>query len=581
MKNRWKMLLAGVGVFALIASANVTGAVVNAEELQGEVPHDTVLTIDESGNTYEEVPEIGLMDESEAGMETYAEESKIVNFNTKGSAVTEFTYADTGEAGYTNGAYGADGAYLGTQDGKVKFMLSGAVGLVDEAEVQVVSLSAAKSISYYSVNSDGYLVHRVSYNMNEDTYRSWKCGKAPSYLESGISYYSYDGKYFYTDYAVMLEDYCNSSRAHALNAENPYYNHYQYLSMKSTMVYTAAEMNSMLRSAITNDTSKMLNIGEYLVESQNANTVNAMLMAGIAANESGWGTSKICQEKNNLFGLNAVDSSPGESANYFSSVEQCISEFAEEWMANGYLNPDDGRYFGDYLGDKGSGINVKYASDPYWGEKNAAQAEYLDGLGGGLDIDAYSVDQNGTQKKNLFDDVTGGEWYYRYVEYVNKKGIMTGLTPREFGVSEDLYRVQFATIIYRLSGSPAVSGSSSYSDVTDDAFYTSAVIWAEQNGIMTGYEDGRFGVTDVITREQIATTLYRYANFCGYDTSDKADYSNFPDAGRVNTFASEAMQWAVGTSLIQGDGGMLNPQGTANRAQCATIITRFMETYGL
>ena len=190
-------------------------------------------------------------------------------------------------------------------------------------------------------------------------------GEAPSYLKSGTTYYSYDGHYFYTNYATMLSDYRNNTRDNSVNPDDPYYNYYQYLPMRSTTSYSSSTLNSMINSKVSSS-SKMYNIGSAIVTNQDTYGVNGLLIAGIAANESGWGTSNICQSKNNLFGLNAVDSSPGTSAYTFASVSACIQDFANGWMSRGYLDPEDWRYFGGFLGNKGSGLNVKYASDPYW-----------------------------------------------------------------------------------------------------------------------------------------------------------------------------------------------------------------------
>ena len=141
--------------------------------------------------------------------------------------------AYTGNAGYTNGGYGADAAYLGTENGKVKFMLSGVVGYVNQDQVQIVKKSSTKSISHYKV-SDGWIVHALTYNMNQTNYAGQiRVGKAPSYLGQGNTYYSYDGHYFYTDYSIMLEDYKAENRNRAVNAQNPYFNYFQYLPFRS------------------------------------------------------------------------------------------------------------------------------------------------------------------------------------------------------------------------------------------------------------------------------------------------------------------------------------------------------------
>ena len=302
----------------------------------------------------------------------------LVNFNKTNSSSTTISYTEcgTGKSGYINGYYGADAAYLGTSGSNYIFMMSGVIGKVSSSSVTLVSLSDAKSYSYYYVEN-GYLYHRITRNLSGTSYISkLNNGKAPSYLASGTNYFSYDGHYFYTNYATMISDYTSDSRAHSVNPNAPYYNYFQYLPLRSMTCYTAADLNNTINSKIAS-TSKMKDLGNDFVSYQNTYGVNALLMASIAANESGWGDSNIAKTKNNLFGLNAVDSSPSQSANYYNSVSVCVKDFAETYMSKRYLNPNNGNYRGGYLGNKASGINVQYASDPYWGEKAANNAYYL------------------------------------------------------------------------------------------------------------------------------------------------------------------------------------------------------------
>ena len=121
----------------------------------------------------------------------------------------------------------------------------------------------------------------------------------------------------------------------------------------------------------------MLTTGSAFASAQNTYTINALLMFGIAINESGWGTNKYSTQRNNIFSINAPDSNP-DLANSFESVEACINEFAYKYIHKGYLSGTDYRYRGPHVGDKHSGMNVKYASDPYWGEKAAARGYYID-----------------------------------------------------------------------------------------------------------------------------------------------------------------------------------------------------------
>ena len=385
----------------------------NAAELSGEDQVTATLqdensqrleettAMDEDGAIYEIHEEKGIVAEGTPSQNAMflaktSGQSKVVNFNTKGSAVTSFTYG--GGSGYTNGAYGADAAYLGmTDDGKVRFMLSGVTGTVNASEVQVVEYAAVSDhVSYYAV-SGGKLIHYISQDLNKLPVSPCSVctistpNILPSYLNEGVKYYSYDGHYFYTDYAVMLSDYQNNTNGqNAVNAGNAFYNFFQFKNMREATKYSGEELNVMLQSAMSaagvdTASSKLSGTGLSFVKYQNVYSVNALLSMGIAINESGWGTSWICRNKNNIFGLNAVDSAPGISADTYASIDDCIRSFMKEWMDEGYLDSSDWRNHGTYLGDKSSGINVSYASDPYWGEKAAAHAWNLDFIGGNKD----------------------------------------------------------------------------------------------------------------------------------------------------------------------------------------------------
>lgn len=182
-----------------------------------------------------------------------------------------------------------------------------------------------------------------------------------------------------------------------------------------------------------------------------------------------------------------------------------------------------------------------------------------------------------------FIDVNESEWFYDYVYDVFDREIMTGLNPSEFGPAIELSRAQFAVILHRMEGSPDAEFDAIYKDVADGEFYTEAVMWASRNHIITGYtvgeSAGNFGPADYITREQMAVMMYRYAKLKEYNLSKTSDLTEFPDRSKVSGFASKAMEWAVGQELIKGDDHKLNPQGNASRAQCATIIHRFLMSF--
>ena len=388
VRNRrtWMALVLGL---SLIGTGSLAAPVfaANASEKKQE---ETVTSMDEEGNmqTVESGPK--LIENPAGPDKTRKGEPQVVNFRTKNNAVTEFIEQETAKPGYTNGAYGADAVYLGYANGKYKFMLSGVVGWVKEDEVQVVNLSQAKAVSCYEVK-DGKLLHHIVQDMTTPGYAtSLNNGTAPSYLEPGVTYYSYDGHYFYKDYGVMVTDYRKDQRSQSVNPQEPYYNYFQYLPMRSQSSYTGMEVNKMLDGTLK-EGSKMKDTGELFVSNQNTYGVNALLMTGIAANESNWGKSSISQKKNNLFGLNATDKAPGANANQYESVAACIEDFANGWMSKGYLYPKDYRYNGGFLGNKASGLNVKYASDPYWGEKAANIVWRLDHAMGEKDAGKYTL----------------------------------------------------------------------------------------------------------------------------------------------------------------------------------------------
>lgn len=176
-----------------------------------------------------------------------------------------------------------------------------------------------------------------------------------------------------------------------------------------------------------------------------------------------------------------------------------------------------------------------------------------------------------------FADVKYSDWYGENVSLVYLSSLMTGTSDSIFSAGDTLARAQFATIVYRLAGEPDVTFNGVFPDVLEGAWYADAVIWANENGIITGYgTTGDFGPGDFINREQLATMLYRYAQTQGYNVEDKADLSGYPDYRYVNDFAQEAMQWCVAKGIITGDNGNLSPQKSASRAECATMVMRFL-----
>ena len=176
-----------------------------------------------------------------------------------------------------------------------------------------------------------------------------------------------------------------------------------------------------------------------------------------------------------------------------------------------------------------------------------------------------------------FTDVKEGDWFYEEVLYAYENGLMNGVGDNRFAPNSATTRGMLVTILYRLEGEPAVTGEAGFDDV-GDTWYTDAVIWAAANDIVNGIGDNQFGPENTLTREQLVTMLYRYAQNKGYDVTASADLSGYPDAGQIQSWAQDAMTWAVAEGIVEGMDGNLNPAGHATRAQIATILMRFCET---
>lgn len=298
----------------------------------------------------------------------------VVNFRVKASAseITTYTNCENGQQGYINGYSMSDGAFLGYENGKVKFKAAGVTGLVEPSEVGIIDYDSAKTVSCYKTSNGGLYHYVANIITNSDSYYSINyVGNPPNYLSNNTTYYSYDGHYFYTSYNKMIDDYKNGVYSNSINSNNPYYNYFQYLPARSKTSLTASQFDQYTNQMVSS--GKLLNIGSSLISNQNTYGVNALIMYANAALESGWGQSQIAINRNNLFGHGAVDSNPYYGANGYASVDDCIKYHAKMFISEGYCDPKDysGRYYGSHLGDKESGINVKYASDPYWGEKIA------------------------------------------------------------------------------------------------------------------------------------------------------------------------------------------------------------------
>ncbi len=186
---------------------------------------------------------------------------------------------------------------------------------------------------------------------------------------------------------------------------------------------------------------------------------------------------------------------------------------------------------------------------------------------------AQSVPAGAADWRSPYPDVREGAWYYDAVAYMAQHGLMHGYDNGRFGPADVLSRCQLAQILYNLEGQPTVDAPPPFPDVSPNAWYAQAVAWANQTGVAGGYGTGCFGPSDPVTREQLALMLWRYAG----SPRPSGALSRFPDGDEAHSWAGDALAWAVGKGVLAGrDGGLLHPQGEATRGEVAAVLQRFL-----
>lgn len=191
-------------------------------------------------------------------------------------------------------------------------------------------------------------------------------------------------------------------------------------------------------------------------------------------------------------------------------------------------------------------------------------------------LNVFVPNPNSNNVVDLFSDVNTGDWFVQYVQYAHDKGLMNGVGNYRFAPNENLTRAQIAQILYAQAGSPEVSGEMAFKDVTADKWYYKAVLWASQNGITGGYEDGTFRPNSNITREQLARMLYAHAG----TPAVSGDLSGFADGNQVSGWAKDAVIWATSNHIINGvkinNALHISPKGNATRAEAATMMNHYL-----
>ena len=190
----------------------------------------------------------------------------------------------------------------------------------------------------------------------------------------------------------------------------------------------------------------------------------------------------------------------------------------------------------------------------------------------------WRADENPDIVVNPFTDVSEKDWFYNDAMFVYKNGLMLGTSKTLFSPHGTVTRGMMATILWRMEGSLAPKGENSFTDVEAGRWYADAITWTAENGIFAGYSKDKFGPDDPITREQLTAIFYRYADYKGYKLTVTENLDKFEDADKITDYAKMVMQWAVGNGLIKGKSeNLLDPQGTATRAEISAMLHRFVE----
>lgn len=337
-----------------------------------------------------------------------------------------------------------------TYSAKVTF--AGLTGWMDINDIEITPLIWTKAASSYTVTSTDIrhnYVNRPAFEYNGTAGRT--IGPKPEMLNPG-KYYSYDGHYFYNDIKTMLTDYKNNNHNNSVNKNNPYYNYYMYLPNHTRTNYSSINIDEYVRNTLgyTMDaygfsalpgTSRLYGSGTYFYNSQEVYGVNALLSLSLSINETGYGRSELAVQKNNGFGLNAVDSNPYQAANWYPSYAASILGFADGYITNFYSKATSSVYFGSQYGNKGIGMGVKYASDIYWSEKMAANYYSFDKAHGLQDYNYYQEAIVTGVVGAYTEPRTSSKKVYNYQEYEDAIIIVSETTGETVNGSNIWYEV--------------------------------------------------------------------------------------------------------------------------------------------
>ena len=323
-------------------------------------------------------------------------------YNSSDLSGSAYTYMDTGSLyGGVDGVH-LETNYVNKKGWVVKVQIGDYSGWIGQSTYEIVPITWVKSSSTYTITNSDIRHNYVAKIQNPYNGTSGRTiGPKPEMLSTG-TYYSYDGHYFYTDLLTLIKDIKKGTVEHSVNKNNPYYNYYMYLSNHTKTNYSNVNINEYVKNNLgfsfdvygkvaEEGASRLHSSGDFFIYAQEKYGVNAILSLSLSRNETGNGRSKLAVQKNNGFGLNAVDSNPIGGADWYPTFSSSILGYASKWITYGYVHPRDWRYFGPQFGDKLIGMNVKYASDTYWSEKMAANYYSFDKAFGMQDYNYYQL----------------------------------------------------------------------------------------------------------------------------------------------------------------------------------------------
>ena len=407
MKCRWAFVFIFLGI---ILSLNND---INAYDITDLIDSDSYCVVSESNtnqclfesNDYNQAMQYGQQLSDNAWF--IVKNNKVVSANhaialldqTDCLTNVEYIQESNDASGYTNGCYGVDSAYIRTNSNASHALirLSGVDAWVPINQVTIVPLALYNgNLSVYYVE-DGELVHAIlSDQRNYLSRNEYKLDVAPDFFSEGNDYYSYDGHYFYDDITACLNDIANNTSSNSVNFNQPYYNFYQYNNHLTLSNVSNDQLSAILQklgsdeaftyfSDLNGDSvadniygSLLGNRSNDFINAQDLNNVNALMMVALSLNESGYGRSYLAYTRNNLFGHAAYDHAVEANASRYLSPYSSIASHAKNYIVDSYCDASSFTYHGCYFGNKNSGMNVSYASDPYWGEKAASYYYQLD-----------------------------------------------------------------------------------------------------------------------------------------------------------------------------------------------------------